>query len=133
MSTSGGVRGWVRAGSSTAFLLMLMFLGSLGLWVGAPVLWLWIGGRVQGATGSLGAAIAVILVGFVATVLLFVPVLGWLSRRHAEARAARGLDDLGRAALEGVLVVSAAIAVVVFAIWFFFFAGAEPVPLGLPT
>jgi uncharacterized membrane protein len=110
-----------------------MFAGSLGLWVGAPVLWLWIGGRVQGATGSVGAAIAVILVGFVVTVLLFVPLLSWLSRRHAEARAARGLEDLGRAALEGVLVVSAAIAALVFAIWFFFFAGAEPIPLGLPT
>jgi MFS family permease len=122
----------VRAGSSTAFLFLLMFLGSLGLWVGAPVVWLWIGGRVQGATGSVGAAIAVVLVGFLATVFLFVPLLGWLSRRHAEARVARGLDDLGRAALEGVLVVSAAIAAVLFAIWFLFFAGAEPVPLGLP-
>ena len=117
---------------STAFLLGLMFVGSLGLWVGAPVLWLWIGGRVQGATHSVGAAIVVILVGFVATVLLAVPVLSWLSRHHAEARAARGLDDLGRVALEGVLVVSAAVAAVVFAVWFFFFAGAEPIPLGLP-
>ena len=126
------LRGVLRAGSSTAFLLAMMFAGSLGLWVGAPVLWLWIGGRVQGGTGSVGAAIGVILVGFVATVLLAVPVLGWLSRRHAEARAARGLDDLGRAALEGVMVVSATIAAIVFAIWFLFFAGAEPVPLGLP-
>jgi predicted signal transduction protein with EAL and GGDEF domain len=73
-----------------------------------------------------------VLVGFLITVLAAVPVLGWLSRRHAEARAARGLDDLGRAALEGVLVVSAGIAAVLFAIWFLFFAGAEPVPLGLP-
>lgn len=127
----GGVRGAMRAGSSAAFLLLL-FVGELGLWVGAPILWLWIGGKVQGATGSVGAAIGVILVGFVASVIMFVPLLGWLSRRHAEARAARGLDDYGRAALEGVLVVSATIAVVVFAIWFFFLSGAEPVPLGLP-
>jgi hypothetical protein len=59
-------------------------------------------------------------------------VLSWLNRRHAEARVARGLEDYGRVALEGVLVVSAAIAAVGFAIWFFFFAGAEPIPLGLP-
>ena len=128
----GGARSLARAGSSTALLLMLMFVGSLGLWVGAPVLWLWIGGRVQGATGSVGAAIAVILVGFVTTVFLSVPVLAWLSRRHAEARAARGLEDLGRAPLEGVMVVSATIAALAFAIWFFFLAGAEPIPLGLP-
>jgi hypothetical protein len=110
-----------------------MCLSSLVLWVGTPLLWLWIGGRVQGATGSVAPAIAIAFVGFVITVLLFVPLLGWLGGRHAEARAARGADDLGRAALEGVVVVSAAIAAILFAIWFLFFAGAEPVPLGLPT
>jgi MFS family permease len=121
-----------RTSALTAFLFLLMCLASLVLWVGVPLLWLWIAGRVQGATGSIGAAIAVALVGFVVSVLLFVPLLGWLGRRHAEARAARGLDDLGRAALEGVVVVTAGVAVVGFAVWFLFFAGAEPVPLGLP-
>ncbi|MEA2459129.1 MAG: hypothetical protein QOC95_2101 [Thermoleophilaceae bacterium] len=130
MSARPEGRGVVRAGSSAALLLMLMFLGSLGLWVGMPLLWLWIGGRVQGATGSVGAAVGVILFGFVASVLLFVPVLGWLARRHAHARDARGLEDLGRAPLEGVMVVSATITLVLFAIWFFFLAGAEPLPLG---
>jgi hypothetical protein len=129
----GGVRGVLRAGSSAAFMLLLMFAGGIGLWVGAPLAWLWIGGRVQGATHSLETAIGVILVGFVVTVLAFVPVLGWLSGRHAEARAARGLEDLGRAALEGVMVVSATIAVILFAIWFFFFSGAEPIPLSRPS
>jgi hypothetical protein len=132
VNARGNVRGALRAGSSAAFLLLLMFLGSLGLWVGTPLLWLWIGGRVQGATHSVGAAIVVVLVGFVLTVVLFVPLLGWLAGRHAEARVARGLEDLGRAPLEGVMVVSAAIAVLLFAIWFFFLSGAEPVPLGLP-
>jgi bacteriorhodopsin len=116
----------------SAFLFLLMCVASVALWVGVPVLWLWVGGRIQGASGSVGAAIGVALVGFVVTVLLFVPLLGWLGRRHAEARAARGLDDLGRAALEGVVVVSAGLAAVAFAIWFLFLAGAEPVPLGLP-
>lgn len=119
-----------RGGSSTAFVLLLMFVGSLGLWVGIPLLWLWIGGRIQGATGSLGAAVGAILFGFVASVILFVPVLGWLANRHADAREARGLEDLGRAPLEGVMVVSATITVVLFGIWFFFLAGAEPLPLG---
>jgi hypothetical protein len=133
VSARGGVRGVVRAGSSAAFMLLLMFAGGIGLWVGTPLLWLWIGGRVQGATHSVGAAIGVILVGFVGTVVAFVPLLGWLGRRHAEARAARGLEDLGRVPLEGVMVVSAAIAVVLFAVWFFFLSGAEPIPLNLPS
>lgn len=121
-----------RTSAASAFLFALMCVASVALWVGAPVLWLWVGGRVQGASGSVGPAIAVALIGFVITVVLFVPLLGWLGRRHADARAARGLDDLGRAALEGVMVVSAALAVVAFAVWFLFLAGAEPVPLGLP-
>ena len=133
MSGRGGVRGLVRAGSSTALMLALMFAGGLGLWVGMPLLWLWIGGRVQGATHSVGAAIAVILVGFVGSVIAFVPLLGWLAGRHAEARAARGLDDLGRVPLEGVMVVSATLAVVLFAVWFFFLSGTEPIPLNLPS
>lgn len=134
MSARGeNVRGMLRAGSSAALLLLLMFVGSLGLWAGTPLLWLWIGGRVQGATGSVGAAVGVAFAGFLASVMLFVPLLGWLSRLYAEARAARGLEDLGRAPLEGVMVVSAAIALVLFAIWFFFLSGAEPVPLGLPS
>jgi hypothetical protein len=33
--------------------------------------------------------------------------------------------------LEGVLVVSAGLAVVAFVIWFLLFAGATPVPLGM--
>jgi hypothetical protein len=127
-----GIRGPARVGSSVALLLALMFVGSLGLWVGAPLLWLWIGGKVQGATGSVGAAVGVIMLGFVASVVLAVPALGWLARRHAHAREARGLEDFGRAPLEGVLVVSATIALLAFSVWFFFFAGAEPVPLGLP-
>jgi hypothetical protein len=33
--------------------------------------------------------------------------------------------------LENVLVVSAGVTLVVFVIWFFIFAGASPVPLGI--
>jgi hypothetical protein len=33
--------------------------------------------------------------------------------------------------LEGVLVVSAGVTVVAFGIWFFFFAGTSPLPLGI--
>ena len=53
-------------------------------------------------------------------------------RRALAAREARGLDDLGVAPLEGVLVVSAAIAIVAFAAWFFLLSGAEPLPLHVP-
>jgi hypothetical protein len=61
-------------------------------------------------------------------IFAIMPLLGLLNRKHMEVRAARGLDTLGQAPLEGVLVVSAGLAVVAFAVWFFFFAGTAPLP-----
>ena len=52
------MRRLLQAGSQALILLVLMFFGSLGLWIAMPVFWLWVGGRVQGATQSLGAALA---------------------------------------------------------------------------
>ena len=121
-----------RAFTSVALMLVLMFAGSLGLWVAMPLGWFWVGGRVQAATGSLGAAVGVVLLGVVVSVVLFMPLLSWLAHRHAAARERRGLEDMGWAPLEGVLVVSAVIALVVFCTWFFVFAGAEPLPMGEP-
>jgi hypothetical protein len=87
---------------------------------------------VQGLTGSLGAAVGVALVGLLLSVVASVPALHWIARKHQAARAARGLDDLGWAPLEGVIVVSAVVALVAFGVWFFVLSGAEPLPLGLP-
>ena len=123
----------MRGVTSAALLLVLMFLGGLGLWIGVPLLWLFVAGRVQGATGSLGAAVGVALLGLVVSVVLAMPVLHWLARKHNAAREARGLQDLGWAPLEGVMVVSAVAALIVFCVWFFGFAGAEPLPIGDPS
>ena len=114
--------------TSVALLLAIMLAGSIGLWVGVPLAWLWIGGRVQAATGSLGTAVVVMMAGVLVSILLAARGLGWLSEKHAQARARRGLEELGRVPLEGVMVVSAMIALVAFVVWFFVFAGAEPLP-----
>jgi hypothetical protein len=114
--------------TSAALLLAIMLAGSLGLWVGVPLAWLWIGGLVQVATGSLGAAVAVMMLGVIVSIVLAARGLGWLSEKHAHARERQGLEELGRVPLEGVMVVSATIALVAFVVWFFVFAGAEPFP-----
>jgi hypothetical protein len=118
-------------GSSAFVLLLMMFSGSLMLWVGIPVGWLWVGSQVQASTGSVGAAIAVMLVGVVATVLAAIPVLGWLSNRYRAIRVARGMEDTGHFALEVVLVTSAGVAITGFGVWFFVFSGSSPFPLSI--
>ncbi len=118
-------------GASGMILVTIMLGGGLLLWVGVPVGWLYVGSQVQGETGSLGAALAVMMVGVLASILVIVPVLGWLDHRHSQLRVARGLDDHGQTALEAVMTVSAGMAIVGFGVWFLFLSGASPLPTGL--
>jgi MFS family permease len=124
------VRALLHRGSA-AFVLLGMFCASLLMWVGIPIGWLWIGSQIEGATQSLGAAVGAMAIGVVATILLAIPVLGWLSDRYRAVRVARGQEDTGHFALEVMLVLSSGTAIVAFLLWFFVFAGSEPVPVGI--
>ena len=118
----------MRASTSAALMLAIMFLGSLVLWVGLPLGCLYLGSRVQGATHSVGVALLSMAAAVVVGIFAIVPLLGFLNRKHMQLRDARGLDDYGNAPLEGVLVISAGVALVGFGVWFFFFSGAAPLP-----
>jgi len=72
--------------------------------------------------------VAVAFLGVMASIAGMVAVLGRLNEAYRSNRRERGLDDVGPLALEIVLSVSAIVAVAGFALWFFVFAGAEPVP-----
>ena len=122
------MRSWVRAGESAALMVVIMFFGSLVLWVGMPLAALFVGSKVQSATDSLGVAMLAMAAVVIVSLVVLLPFLGWLNRKHMEVRVARGRQDLGTAALEGVIVVSAGVALLAFGIWFFFFAGASPLP-----
>jgi hypothetical protein len=125
------MRSSLRTGLGTGLVLLIMFVGSLGLWVGTPLAWLWIGSQIEGATDSLSTALGAMAIGVVATVMLLAALLAKLSNTYRANRQSRGLDDPGHVVLEGVLVVSAGITLVVFVVWFFFFSGSAPVPIGL--
>jgi predicted DNA repair protein MutK len=125
------MRSVLRTGWGAVLVLTIMITGSLGLWVGMPLLWLWIASQIQGATQSLGSALGAAFAGVLITVLVVGTVLSRLSEIYRANCLARGLDDPGHNVLEGVLVVSAGISTAVFAVWFLFFAGAAPAPLGL--
>ena len=114
---------------SVLVLLLIMFIGSLVLWVGVPLAWLYVGSQVQAETNSIGAALGVMAAGVAVSLALLLPLLAWLNRKHVEMQAARGLDSYGQTALEAVVVVSAGCALTVFVVWFFFFSGSSPIPI----
>ena len=122
------MRGLLRAGENAVLLLAIMVVGSVVLWVGLPLGWLWVASRIQAAS-SLGTALAVAMFGFPLSVLGVVVVLGRLNDAYRRGRLARGLEDIGTFALEVVVVVTAAVVIVGFTIWFFLFAGAAPLPI----
>ena len=108
-----------------------MVVACLALWAGVPFSALWVGGRVQGATDSISLALlamaGVVTVGIAALLRL----LSWLNLQHIHARERRGLETYGNVTLEGVMAISAFIALGSFCIWFFLFSGSSPVPVNI--
>jgi hypothetical protein len=117
---------------SAALLVVIMFMGSLVLWVGVPVAWLWVGSQVQGSS-TMAAALGAMMIGMLVTVAALIALLGWLNRKHVELQEARGanLPQDATTALEHVMVASAVVAVVGFFVWFFGFSGSSPIPLNI--
>jgi hypothetical protein len=108
-----------------------MVLVAIVLWAGVPFGWLWVGSQVQASTDSLGLALLVMAVGVLASIAVLMRLLGWLNLQHIHARERRGLEPYGNVALEGVMVISAGVALVSFCIWFFLFSGSSPIPVNL--
>jgi hypothetical protein len=108
-----------------------MFAGALALWVGVPLGWLYVGSQVQAETDSLGTALAAMFVGVAVSIAAIVWLLLRLNRSYEEMREARGLETYGQTALEAVMSISAGIAIVGFAAWFFLFSGSSPLPTNL--
>jgi heme/copper-type cytochrome/quinol oxidase subunit 2 len=116
----------MRAGASGLLVLLMMLGAGLVLWIGVPLGWLYVGSRIQESTDSVGLAIAAMMSGAVVSIVALVPMLGLLNRKHLELREARGLDAHGQTALEAIMTVSVAVAVLAFVVWFFLIEGPGP-------
>jgi hypothetical protein len=127
-----------------ALLILLMAAGSVLLWIGIPVGWLYLVSRlVDSSEPSMGPYVLV-LVGIPTTMIVVGKGLAVLDRTYARVtrtqarvrvqapwhRSLRGDRSPARArsVLDVVMVASVALAVVCFAVWFFLFAGSS-----LPT
>ena len=138
--TSSPLQPFAKAG-----LIALMAIGSVLLWLGAPIGWLYIGSRVQAASDGTGFGPYLLVIGGIAvSVVVLTKLLSALSRAYDRAagqdepvrvrlpwhRSMRGDDDSRppRSVLDVVMVVSVSVAVLAMTVWFFFFAGSS-----LPT
>jgi len=115
--------------TESAAMLAIMFAMALALWIGVPLLWLYIGSKVQDSTDSVGAALGLMLFGSIATILLIVPLLARLNEAYEHLREHRGLENYGQAPLEAVLVVSAVVALAAFVVWFVLFQDGPSLPI----
>ena len=111
-------------GFDAVLVVLIMVVGSLVLWVGVPLAWLFVGGRVQGATDSVGAAIGIAMVGAVLSIMGIAWLLARLNGIHQELKVQRG--EQPTPLLEMVMVLSAGVALVVFVVWFFLIEGPGP-------
>lgn len=105
-------------------LAAALLVACLALWIGMPLLWLYLGSLVQDATNNVGAAIGAMIVGVTVTIVLMLPVLAHITSAYQRARVARGLDDTGAFPLEVAMTCSAILALGFITIWFLFGGGA---------
>ena len=128
-----------------AALIALMAVGSVMLWIGSPIGWLWIASQMQKDSQAAGfGPYMVVLAGIAITAVVLAKLLQRLNRLYGIVdgvgepvkvvmpwhRGLRGENEgrPPRTVLDVVMVISVAIGFIAMAIWFFFFAGSS-----LPT
>jgi hypothetical protein len=103
-------------GVTCAAVLAVEAIGSLAMWLPIPFAWLWVGGRVYDATGSIGAAGCAAILGLLLTASLTIAVLTWIDDRWVALRRRAGYDQ-AQGALTRVVVASATLAIAAFMVW----------------
>jgi len=123
-------------------LVAAMVVGSFMLWLGFPIGWLWVGSQFSDAGQPSLLPYVIVLVGFIVSVVIDYKLLVRLNDLHSRVmessepvhvrvawlrsmRDARG-RPVSLSVLDVVMIVTVAIAVLAFVVWFFAFAHANP-------
>jgi hypothetical protein len=122
-------------------LIVLMFLSAMMIWLGSPIIWLWIGSQVTSSQAPGFGPYMLVGTGILVSTGLLAYALARLNRAYeqvvGEARTVRvrlpwlrSLRDERSPAtrltvLDFILVLTALTAIVTFAAWFLFFAGSS--------
>lgn len=124
-------------------LVLAMVAGSVTLWIGSPIFWLWLCSSLLSTQPSMGPY-ALMLLGIVATSIVLAKVLAMLNRTYGRVMGSselslhiawlRGLGgeherrERTVSVLDVVMVLSVVIAAVGLAVWFFV---VQPTPPGI--
>ena len=118
-------------------LVLAMLAGSLMLWIGFPVGWLWVGSRVTDSSQPSLTPYAIVIIGLGVSVILDYKLLVRLNDRYqrvmgvsrTEFRSAwlRSMRDnrsrgISMSALDRVMILTVALALLSLVVWFFAFA-----------
>ncbi|HEX4110857.1 MAG TPA: SCP2 sterol-binding domain-containing protein [Solirubrobacteraceae bacterium] len=130
VSTVRLVVGITRLGAEALLTTLTMFLASVGLWLGVPIMAVWCGAQVQSDTKSIGATIAAGGAAGVVGVVLLGMLLHRLDMHQRSIRGERGMVE-DRRVLDFVMTVSAFVSLALFGAWFLLRSGAELAPVGI--
>lgn len=127
-------------------LIGLMAIGSVALWIGVPLFWLWLGSQLSDSSQPSLGLYVLVLVAIPATMFVVGKGLGWLDALYAQSTGtlpAKRLQTPWLTSLRGdrsverrstvlapVMVTSVTVALVLFAIWFLVFARGGGLPSG---
>ncbi|MDQ8046923.1 MAG: hypothetical protein AAGC46_18630 [Solirubrobacteraceae bacterium] len=119
-------------------LVVSMFIGSIGLWAGAPAFWLWLAGRSSKVSSSSGTSILMVLIGVPVTMVFIGKGLAKLDHRYSDRfgipetgnrsvarwlHSMRGGGDAEQPSmLDKVVVVSVGLALIAVGIFYIFFS-----------
>ena len=128
-------------GLAKVALIGLMAVGSIFLWIGIPVGWLWIGSQIQSDSGQASFGLYLgILLGIIVSMVAIGKLLTGLNGVYGRLtgsevvrvrlpwhRSLRGQEEgrPPRQILDVVMVISVLSAGFVFLCWFLFFAGSS--------
>lgn len=121
-----------------AGLVVVMALGSVIMWIGSPLFWVWLASQLADSSQPSFLLILLILGGIIGTMAAIGKLLGALNRYHQELtgriperrdqtvwmRSMRGEREVSRdhGVLATVMAVSVTFALIAMGVWFFFFA-----------
>jgi hypothetical protein len=128
----------IGRGAGSALLVLLMAVGSVFMWIGVPVLWLWLASKLYESTQPSFGVYFGVLVAIALTMSVMAKLLGILNRWHMTLtdqlpqkreqtiwlKSMRGDASAKRqhGILATVMAVSVGIALALFGAWFLLFA-----------